>query len=90
MGIAKRASQQRKDVGHHRLPAVLDAHTIGCLLFYLPIVWIGYDPVWVYGMVSASLSYQFFVHTELVPRIGRLEWLINTPSAHRVHHASNA
>ena len=41
-------------------------------------------------MVSASLSYQFFVHTELVPRIGWLEWLINTPSAHRVHHASNA
>jgi len=51
----------------------------GVFLFYLPIVWIGYDPVWVYGMVSASLSYQFFVHTELVPRIGWLEWLINTP-----------
>ena len=61
----------------------------GVFLFYLPIVWIGYDPVWVYGMVSISLSYQFFVHTELVPRIGWLEWLINTPSAHRVHHASN-
>jgi sterol desaturase/sphingolipid hydroxylase (fatty acid hydroxylase superfamily) len=61
----------------------------GVFLFYLPIVWIGYDPVWVYGMVSTSLSYQFFVHTELVPRIGWLEWLINTPSAHRVHHASN-
>ena len=61
----------------------------GIFLFYLPIVWIGYDPVWVYGMVSASLSYQFFVHTELVPRIGGVEWLVNTPSAHRVHHASN-
>ena len=62
----------------------------GVFLFYLPIVWIGYDPVWVYGTVSLSLSYQFFVHTELVPRIGWLEWVINTPSAHRVHHASNA
>jgi sterol desaturase/sphingolipid hydroxylase (fatty acid hydroxylase superfamily) len=62
----------------------------GVFLFYLPIVWIGYDPVWVYGTVSLSLSYQFFVHTELVPRIGWLEWIINTPSAHRVHHASNA
>lgn len=61
----------------------------GLFLFYLPIVWIGYDPVWVYGMVSASLFYQFFVHTELVPRVGWLEWFINTPSAHRVHHASN-
>ena len=44
----------------------------GIFLFYLPIVWIGYDPVWVYGMVSVSLSYQFFVHTELVPHI---RWL---------------
>jgi sterol desaturase/sphingolipid hydroxylase (fatty acid hydroxylase superfamily) len=61
----------------------------GVFAFYLPIVWIGYDPVWVYGMVSISLTYQFFVHTELVPRVGWLEWFINTPSAHRVHHASN-
>jgi sterol desaturase/sphingolipid hydroxylase (fatty acid hydroxylase superfamily) len=61
----------------------------GVFLFYLPIVWIGFPPQWVYGMVSTSLTYQFFVHTELIPRIGWLEALINTPSAHRVHHASN-
>jgi sterol desaturase/sphingolipid hydroxylase (fatty acid hydroxylase superfamily) len=61
----------------------------GVFLFYLPIVWIGYDPVWVFGMASASLTYQFFVHTELVQRIDWLDWFINTPSAHRVHHASN-
>jgi len=61
----------------------------GVFAFYLPIVWIGYDPVWVYGMVSISLTYQFFIHTELVPRVGWLEWFVNTPSAHRVHHASN-
>ena len=61
----------------------------GVFVFYLPIVWIGYDPVWVYGMVSGSLAYQFFVHTQFVPRVGWLEWLINTPSAHRVHHGSN-
>ena len=61
----------------------------GVFLFYLPIVWIGFDPVWVFGTASASLTFQFFVHTELVPRIGWLEWVINTPSAHRVHHASN-
>jgi sterol desaturase/sphingolipid hydroxylase (fatty acid hydroxylase superfamily) len=62
----------------------------GIVLFYLPIVWIGFDPVWVFGMASAGLTYQFFIHTELVPRIGWLEWILNTPSTHRVHHASNA
>jgi sterol desaturase/sphingolipid hydroxylase (fatty acid hydroxylase superfamily) len=61
----------------------------GVFLFYLPIVWIGYDPVWVYGMVSASLTYQFFIHTELVKHVRWLDWVFNTPSAHRVHHASN-
>lgn len=61
----------------------------GIFLFYLPVVWIGFDPVWVYTMVSANLAYQFFVHTELVPHIRWLEWVLDTPSSHRVHHASN-
>ena len=58
-------------------------------LFYMPLVWIGFDPVWVFGMVSASLLYQFWLHTTLIPRLGPLEGILNTPSAHRVHHASN-
>lgn len=62
----------------------------GVFLFYQPPVWLGFPPTWVFGMVSASLVYQIFVHTELVTRIGWLEWVINTPSAHRVHHATNA
>lgn len=61
----------------------------GVFLFYLPIIWLGFDPKYVFGFVSAGLLYQFFVHTTLVPRIPGVEWIINTPSAHRVHHASN-
>jgi sterol desaturase/sphingolipid hydroxylase (fatty acid hydroxylase superfamily) len=56
----------------------------------MPLVWIGFDPLWVFGMVSASLLYQFWLHTTLIPRLGPLELVVNTPSAHRVHHASNA
>jgi alkylglycerol monooxygenase len=33
--------------------------------------------------------YQFWIHTELVRRIGPLEAVLNTPSHHRVHHAVN-
>jgi sterol desaturase/sphingolipid hydroxylase (fatty acid hydroxylase superfamily) len=62
----------------------------GSWLFFLPLVWIGFDPVWVFGMVSANLLYQFWLHTTLIPRLGPVEWIFNTPSAHRVHHASNA
>lgn len=61
----------------------------GVFLFYLPVVWLGFAPQWVFGIASASLAYQFFIHPELAPRIGWLEWALNTPSAHRVHHACN-
>jgi hypothetical protein len=41
-------------------------------------------------MFSAiSLVYQFWIHTELIGRMGPLEWVMNTPSHHRVHHATN-
>jgi alkylglycerol monooxygenase len=33
--------------------------------------------------------YQYWIHTELVPELGFLEYIINTPSAHRVHHGRN-
>jgi sterol desaturase/sphingolipid hydroxylase (fatty acid hydroxylase superfamily) len=61
----------------------------GSWLFFMPLVWLGFDPRWVFGLVSASLLYQFWLHTTLIPRLGPLEWVFNTPSAHRVHHASN-
>jgi sterol desaturase/sphingolipid hydroxylase (fatty acid hydroxylase superfamily) len=40
-------------------------------------------------MALLNLVYQFFLHTEHAPHLGPLEWLLNTPAHHRVHHASN-
>ena len=59
-------------------------------IFFLPIIWIGFDPRWVFGLLALNLAYQFWLHTTLVPRLGFLEGVLNTPSAHRVHHGSNA
>ncbi|QXC63158.1 sterol desaturase family protein [Aquihabitans sp. G128] len=39
---------------------------------------------------AINLLYQFWIHTEVVGRLGPLEWVLNTPSHHRVHHGSNA
>ena len=61
----------------------------GNFLFFLPLVWLGFHPLAVMGMLGVNLFYQFFIHTELVPRLGPLEWILNTPAHHRVHHASN-
>lgn len=58
-------------------------------VFFLPLVWIGFSVKSVFSMLSISLLYQFWLHTRLVGKLGVMEGVINTPSAHRVHHASN-
>jgi hypothetical protein len=40
-------------------------------------------------MSAISTLYQFWIHTELVGKLGWLEAWLNTPSHHRVHHAIN-
>ncbi len=60
------------------------------LPFWLPLALIGI-PVWMILLEqSISLLYQFFLHTERVDKLWRpIEWVMNTPSHHRVHHGSN-
>jgi alkylglycerol monooxygenase len=60
------------------------------LPFYLPMAFLGVPPVVYASMVALSTLYQFWIHTELVGKLGPLEWILNTPSHHRVHHAVNA
>lgn len=55
-------------------------------IFWIPLVWLGFPPVWVALQQSISLIFQFFIHTRLVGKLGWLEWIFNTPSHHRVHH----
>jgi sterol desaturase/sphingolipid hydroxylase (fatty acid hydroxylase superfamily) len=61
----------------------------GHFLFYVPLALIGFNPLAIATVLGANLAYQFFIHSELVPRLGPLEWILNTPTHHRVHHASN-
>ncbi len=59
-------------------------------LFWLPLPLLGFDAVMVFTMIGLSLFYQFWVHTQAVGRLpGWVELVFNTPSHHRVHHASN-
>jgi len=62
----------------------------GGWLFQLPLVLAGFDPRLVFGLLAFNLHFQFFLHTESVGRLGPLEWVLNTPAHHRVHHGSNA
>ena len=58
-------------------------------LFWLPMPLLGFSPAMVFFAHTVSLVYQYGIHTELVGKLGPLEWIFNTPSHHRVHHGSN-
>jgi sterol desaturase/sphingolipid hydroxylase (fatty acid hydroxylase superfamily) len=58
-------------------------------LVFLPLIWIGFNPTLVTFMLAANLMYQSWLHTTLIGKLGFLEGILNTPSAHRVHHAKN-
>lgn len=58
-------------------------------LFFAPLVLFGYPPSVIGAALALNLFYQFWLHASWIPRLGPLEWVLNTPSHHRVHHASN-
>ena len=59
-------------------------------IFWLPLILIGFHPVMVLVQMSISLIYQYWIHTELINKMPKwFEVLFNTPSHHRVHHATN-
>jgi sterol desaturase/sphingolipid hydroxylase (fatty acid hydroxylase superfamily) len=61
----------------------------GPAMFFAPLVWLGVRPEVVLAILSLNLLYQFWLHNTWIPRLGWFECVFNTPSAHRVHHASN-
>ena len=79
---------------HYNLSTALRQTWTGFLtlsfVFALPLVLLGFHP----GMIAIcggfNLIYQFWIHTEAIDRMPRwFEAVMNTPSHHRVHHATN-
>ncbi len=59
-------------------------------IFYVPIAFLGF-PFWAFVMMHGlNLIYQFWIHTQVVKKLPAfLEYVLNTPSHHRVHHGVN-
>ena len=62
---------------------------IGAVLFKAPLSMLGFHPLMLIFVSGLNLIYQFWIHTEQIDRLGPFEWVFNTPSHHRVHHATN-
>ncbi len=62
----------------------------GAFLFWIWLPFVGFSPVAVMTMQAISLLYQFWIHTEFIKKLPvPIEFIFNTPSHHRVHHATN-
>ncbi|XP_071239026.1 alkylglycerol monooxygenase-like isoform X2 [Salvelinus alpinus] len=57
-------------------------------VFYLPMA-LAVPPSVFAVHIQFNLLYQFWIHTEVIRDMGPLEWVLNTPSHHRVHHGRN-
>ena len=78
---------------HYNLSTALRQTWTGGLyqwLLWLPLALVGFPPAMIAFQQGVSLVYQFWIHTELIDRLpGPVEAVMNTPSHHRVHHATN-
>lgn len=60
------------------------------ILFFLPVIFMGFHPIIVFLVNQIAILFQFWQHTEYIKKLPRIvEMLIVTPSNHRVHHGSN-
>lgn len=58
-------------------------------IFYAPLMLLGFAPWMLLLVHGLNLIYQFWIHTKVVRNLGPLEYILNTPAHHRVHHGVN-
>jgi sterol desaturase/sphingolipid hydroxylase (fatty acid hydroxylase superfamily) len=58
-------------------------------IFYLPMALAGVPPLVLAVVGLIDLLYQYWVHTEMIGRLGWVDRVFVTPSNHRVHHGQN-
>ena len=57
--------------------------------FFMTLPLLGFDPTIIAVAGVISTLWGIVGHTQIVDKLGPLEWVFNTPSHHRVHHGSN-
>lgn len=63
--------------------------TVWTFAFNLPLALMGFETLDFALMSALNTLYQFWIHTETINKLGFLEYFLNTPSHHRVHHGRN-
>jgi len=77
---------------YYNLSTALRQTSTGVLfrwVFYLPMALLGVPPLMFVTVGLIDLLYQYWVHTELVGKLGWFDRVFCSPSNHRVHHGQN-
>lgn len=79
---------------HYNLSTALrqswTGHFTGMFVLQIPMVLLGFHPAFIAFVYGFNLVYQFWIHTETIRKLpAPIEYIFNTPSHHRVHHATN-
>lgn len=65
-------------------------HNLIMFFMFVPIPLLGFEPTVFILTAAISTIYQFWIHTKAINKLPKfLEFIFNTPSHHRVHHAIN-
>lgn len=65
-------------------------HNLLSFFMFLPLALIGIPPLVLIGVSAFVTLYQYWIHTKAIKKLPRwIEYVFNTPSHHRVHHATN-
>jgi len=65
------------------------ADALGTFAPYGLLCLVGINPALIAQARGVNLLYQYWIHTDTIPKLGPFETLFNTASHHRVHHGSN-
>ena len=65
------------------------ADSLGTFVPYGALCLAGLNPTVIERARGLNLLYQFWIHTDIIPKLGKFEEGFNTASHHRVHHGRN-
>lgn len=58
-------------------------------VFWIPLLFFGFNPTMIFTVETVSFLFSFMQHTQVIGKLPIIDLVFNTPSHHRVHHASN-
>jgi sterol desaturase/sphingolipid hydroxylase (fatty acid hydroxylase superfamily) len=58
--------------------------------FFVPVVALGFHPLYLAVIIPVASGWDYMTHTQYVGKLPVIDFIFNSPSNHRVHHATNA